>query len=230
MENLNVLSNEVLVQIILDLDYELTTIINSRNTEFVIQNLQNQLNAAYRDYEGMNDTRLYWKEKAMMYQQMLKENDLLGYRKVSEPVKKEEPKRFKINIVKNGKMKEYVKPEKVEEDKKVEYKPKTTSKHEVKSSAGNISGTPHSAHKTKDEVLVGIFPDGNIIEFDSVNEAKSYIQKTYKEFKKSPLTNISRAARQSGFYANNGGMAYNVKWSYKNKEDEYTVDGVRIER
>jgi hypothetical protein len=76
-------------------------------------------------------------------------------------------------------------------------------------------------------LLVGVFPKGEIKEFDSVNDAKEYIRENYKEFKNSPLTNISRAARQSGFYANNGGMAYNVKWSYKNKETE-TVDGVQI--
>jgi hypothetical protein len=167
----------------------------------------------------------------------LEEAKKLGYKKNKikrEIVEVKKKKDFKINIrskknlikLQNRKYKKEPELEiEINEDKV--YIPKNTYTHSVESNKGNLAKSKHSGHKTNNELLVGVFPKGEIKEFDSVNDAKEYIRENYKEFKNSPLTNISRAARQSGFYANNGGMAYNVKWSYKNKETE-TVDGVQI--
>ena len=211
MKNLQVLSKDALINLIMELDdyinYEL-----QKTNSYEVEALKNQLFAQYRKYDEMNQTREYWKNK---YIELARETGVLKSRKVSKPetVKKD----IEPEIIK----KEYKDEIKV-------YVPKTTYSHTVESTKGNITKSKHSGHKTKDEVLVGIFPKGEVKEFDAVEDAKTYIRKNYLEFKQSPLTNISRAARLSGFYKNNGGMAYNVKWSYKPKETE-TVDGVRIE-
>lgn len=157
--------------------------------EFLIEEHRKELKA-------MTCKRDYWRTK---YNETIEPGTI---RSIAKPVVVKPKKEFKINV-----------------HNKRPLKVKKSTKHAVKSTAGNLTGSKHSGHKTKDEVLVGIFPDGSIIEFDAVNEAKDYIRKTYKEFKKSPLTNISRAARKSGFYKDNGGMAYNIIWSYRSKDE-----------
>ena len=105
--------------------------------------------------------------------------------------------------------------------KETKYTHKVTKPNKVvkKSTAGNITRSKHSGHKTKNELLKGIFPNGEIKYFNKVNKAKAYVRKAIPELKDSALTNISAAARGSGFYKDKDGYAYGVKWSYVNKNE-----------
>jgi hypothetical protein len=225
MTNLNALQKDTLINIILDLDYQL-----NQQQSLEAQNLQVMLNKAYNDNNELNSRRQYWKDKALNYEKMLKDAGLIKVEKrvTAQDKPKKEKKEFKINVIRDGKkintkdlpVKE-VKPV-VEEpveliDIKLLGKQKETYKHSVESAKGNIHKTKHSGHKTKNEVLIGIFPNGDVVEFDSVEEAKDEVRKRFPKLKTSPLTNISRSARRSGFYKD--GISYGVKWSYQAKEE-----------
>jgi len=249
------LNTETLIKIITDLDVQVS-ILDKKLHEVMsyeamssaeIGDLQIMLDKAYRDYEDMNKTRQYWKDKAKSYELQLKEAGLLKSIQRKQPEKKTK-KEFKISIIRDGHRVDIndfpkrnikiVEPNiDIEEDIKVpefmldevkEYtQPGKGHKHNIGSNKGVPKGTKHSGHKSNDEVLMGIFPKGEVKYFDSVNQAKKYIRKNYKEFEDSSLTNISRAARGADPRYHHH-MAYNIKWEYKNKSDKYTVDGIEI--
>jgi len=221
MTNLNYLSKETLINIVLDLDYQLNV---QQNLE--AQNLQIMLNKAYKDLEEMNSTRQFWKSKFLELETKAKEAGLIKSFKRAA-VKDEPKKEFKITRAGGKKplikiQKETYKEEPVIEEVKIDedkvYIPKNTYSHSIESTKGNIQKSKHSGHRTNQELLVGKFPKGEVKEFESVNDAKDYIRKAYPEFKTSPLTNISRAARGSGFYTYH--TAYNTIWNYIKKENE----------
>jgi hypothetical protein len=225
MKNLNELNKLTLINMVIELDEALVNnyinIDELNYLELEKINLENQLRKVYNDYNEMNLTRQYWKDK---YHTLLEEVKKLGYKKNKikrEIIEVKKKKDFKINLIKNGKkisIKDLPKKEKKLDIKQLQ-KQKETYKHSKESTKGNVSGTPHSGHKTKEEVLIGVFPNGDVISFDSVEEAKDYVKEIFPKLKSSPLTNISRAARGSGFYSEHH-TAYGVKWSYQNKSED----------
>jgi len=220
MENLYALDQETLISIIVQLDQKLSA---AQVNSLEYNNLQIMLSRAYNELDEMNKTRQYWKNKCLELQAKY---EPIKPRKILKDIPKKE---FKINVRKAIKQVYKDEPELEVEVKEFTLPVRESSggyKQEVTSSAGNIKKSKHSGHKGNSEVLVGIFPNGEVLEFNMVNDAKDYIRKTYKELATAALTNISRAARGSGFYTHH--TAYNVKWSYKNKEEDYTVDGVQI--
>lgn len=194
MKNLNALNNQTLQQMVNELDEALYY------TDLDLQEALIQLSYQMRQNAEINSTRQYWKDKYLRAERQLKEAGL--HKKIER----------RISAVEEVKT-EYI----VKKNKKANKKAKKVSKHTKKSIKGNIHGSKHSGHKTKDEVLVGIMPNGDIYEFDTVNEAKDYVRKTFSKLKSSPLTNISRAARGTDFYAAHH-TAYGIVWSYKAKE------------
>jgi len=229
MTNLNALSHETKNSIILDFDHE----VNELNgyIEYIAEEARKEL-------KGMTCKRDYWRTKfndlnalsaPVQPRRVITTNELIA-ESTGETVKVVKERRAKDDIQRQLKTWNKIKEEQLEEERKplkvikVVYTPKASSTQTVKSTSGNLKGTKHVNHKTHKDILVGIMPNGDIIEFDKVIEAKDYIRETYKEFKTSPLTNISRAAHKNGFYAANNGMAYNIQWSYKTKEDEIIND------
>jgi hypothetical protein len=88
---------------------------------------------------------------------------------------------------------------------------------------GNLKRTKHTiGHKTKDEVLVGIFPNGDVVEFESwLNDAVPFVWERIPELKGSRLTGIPKAARRNK-------VAYGIKWSYQSKEQEVVQTGEEV--
>jgi len=246
MENLKALTRETLIQLVIDYNNYISYLETTRNTYELI-NLRNQLSAQIFKTDEMNKTRQYWKDKYLNLKKESKDDGSLNLRRVANDIKP---------IIKGPRREKYI-PENIERRKpiikgprpmiKVEeneyndeeyttdiiienskvYIPKNTYTHSVESTKGNISKAKHSGHKTKNELLVGTFPKGETKTFNSVERAKTYIRENYPEFKNSPLTNISRAARGSGFYTHN--TAYNTVWRYICNETE-TADGCKIIR
>ena len=160
MENLNILSRDTLIKIILELDYQIS------NTESLErQNLQIMLNKAYRDLDEMDKTRLYWKDKYLELKNKYEPNPK---RKVTKPAPTKE---FTIRVIKkkvsdDKPIVDYKEPVFNESNDSVEPSDKMIIKggysHNRESSKGNVKRTKHSAHKDKKELLQVKFPDGSI--------------------------------------------------------------------
>jgi hypothetical protein len=79
---------------------------------------------------------------------------------------------------------------------------------------GNVSGTKHNKHEPGFK-LTGIFPDGDIVQFDSwLNDCVPFMWKKFPELKGSKLTNIPRAA-YGGNSGTNPHLSYGVYWSWE---------------
>lgn len=234
MKNLYVMDKEILVRMIETLDNELSYLdmrlyetmnynsmggaeIDELNNH--IQSLQNQLNKAYRDYEEMNKTRIYWKSQALDYKKQLIEAGLMKdmKRKVSKPKPKKE---FKINIIKDGEkvnIKDISKkPVRVKEVNQEVYKNAESTDELYR--PGNITNTKHEkghfSPKNGNEVLIGTrLIDGEIFEFSGKKEAIKYLRNLGYTGK---FTNLSRAARGSGVYEGSH-KAYRHVWKYEEK-------------
>jgi len=215
MENLYVLNQETLISIIVQLDEELSA---AQINSLEYNNLQIMLNRAYNELEEMNKTRQYWKDK---YLAMEAKYEPIKPRKILKDIPKKE---FKINVRKA--IKQVYKDEPDLDVEVIEFTLPVRDtnagyKQTTKSKSGNLSKSKHSGHKTNQEILVGIeIGSGKRTEFNSVNDAKDYLQENFPEFKTAALTNISRASRKSGFYKDNNGRAYKHYWHYENKQKE----------
>ena len=129
--------------------------------------------------------------------------DRVNFEKVEHPTKEVKRETVKEVIKETKNTHKITKPNKITKE----------------STAGNVKRSKHSGHMTKNDLLRGIFPNGEIKYFNKVNKAKAYVRKAIPELKDSALTNISAAARRSGFYATKDGYAYGVKWDYVTKDE-----------
>lgn len=180
MNNLNVLSQETLINIIMDQD----KVIGEQ--QFHIDSIYEDYDELTTEFKVMEHKRDYWRTK---YNETKQTKTVT--REFSKPVIIKEPVEFKINIRKGERpmTKEVVK-----------------YKHNKKSAAGNLCNSKHSGHKCKDDVLYGL-KDGQVYEFDTVNEAKDEVRLNEK-YATSGLTNIST-------YARSNRSIYGWAWTYE---------------
>jgi len=174
MENLNLLSKDLLISIIMEQD-EAITMIND-----TAQGFFNQIEAQQDIIEDMEDKRNYWRSRFNELNALT-----FDHSQVRRIVTRAE-------VIAEG-LKDPI------DDIKEETESKGTQ--------GNLQHTPHSAHKTKKELLYAKFPNGDVMSFDTVEECKEEVRARVIKFKDSTLTNISKAARCNGKY-------YGCKFTY----------------